>query len=84
MKRLGQPVLSVTVLYAMFVALGFGRIRHSFDRLPVDPGYEFFEDSYQNGLAVLVKTEGGYLDIPRRIIAELVTIFPLRLTGSIG
>ena len=38
MKRLGQPVLSVTVLYAMFVALGFGRIRHSFDRLPVDPG----------------------------------------------
>ena len=68
----------------MFAALGFGRIRHSFDRLPVDPGYEFFEDSYQNGLAVLVKTEGGYLDIPRRMIAELVTVFPLRLTGSIG
>lgn len=84
MKRFRQPVLSVTVLYVMFVALGFGRIRQSFDRLPVDPGYEFFEDSYQNGLSVLVKTEGGYLDIPRRMIAELVTIFPLRLTGSIG
>ena len=84
MKRFRQPVLSVTVLYVMFVALGFGRIRQSFDRLPVDPGYEFFEDSYQNGLSVLVKTEGGYLDIPRRMIAELVTIFPLRITGSIG
>jgi hypothetical protein len=68
----------------LFFAVGYGRIRHSFDRLPVDPGYEFFEDSYQNGLSVLVKTEGGYLDIPRRMIAELVTVFPLRLTGSAG
>ena len=77
-------LLSGAALYAVFVAVGYGRIRHSFDRLPVDPGYEFFEDSYQYGLSVLVKTEGGYLDIPRRLIAELVTVFPLRLTGSAG
>ena len=83
-QKVGKTVLNGAALYAVFVALGFGRIRHSFDRLPVDPGYEFFEDSYQNGLSVLVMTEGGYLDIPRRMIAELVTTFPLRLTGSIG
>jgi hypothetical protein len=71
-------------LFAIFAAVGYGRIRQSFDRLPVDPGYEFFEDSYQNGLFVLVKTEGGYLDIPRRTIAELVTVLPLRHTGSAG
>ena len=83
-KSVEKIMLRGAALYAVFVALGFGRIRHSFDRLPVDPGYEFFEDSYQNGLSVLVKTEGGYLDIPRRMIAELVTIFPLRLTGNVG
>jgi hypothetical protein len=84
MNRPKKMLLSGAALYAVFVAVGYGRIRHSFDRLPVDPGYEFFEDSYQYGLSVLVKTEGGYLDIPRRLIAELVTVFPLRLTGSAG
>jgi hypothetical protein len=84
MKRPRKTLFSGAALFAIFAAVGYGRIRQSFDRLPVDPGYEFFEDSYQNGLSVLVKTEGGYLDIPRRIIAELVTIFPLRHTGSAG
>lgn len=84
MKRPRKTLFSGAALFAIFAAVGYGRIRQSFDRLPVDPGYEFFEDSYQNGLSVLVKTEGGYLDIPRRMIAELVTIFPLRHTGSAG
>ena len=84
MKRPRKTLFSGAALFAIFAAVGYGRIRQSFDRLPVDPGYEFFEDSYQNGLSVLVKTEGGYLDIPRRMIAELVTIFPLRQTGSAG
>ncbi len=83
-KRSGKSVISGTALFAFFAAVGFGRIRHSIDHLPVDPGYEFFEDSYKYGLSVLAKTEGGYLDIPRRMIAELVTFFPLRLTGYVG
>jgi hypothetical protein len=73
-----------TVLYILFFAIGLGRIRKSFDHLPVDPGYEFFEDTYKNGISALVKTEGGYLDIPRRIIAEVVTLFPIRHTGNVG
>jgi hypothetical protein len=68
----------------MYLAIGLGRIRVSFDRLPVDPGYEFFEDTYKHGVSALVKTEGGYLDIPRRMIAEIVTLFPLRQTGNVG
>ena len=84
MNRPKKTLFSGAALFAIFAAVGYGRIRQSFDRLPVDPGYEFFEDSYQNGLSVLVKTEGGYLDIPRRMIAELVTVFPLRNTGSAG
>jgi hypothetical protein len=72
------------MLYIMYAAIGLGRIRISFDHLPVDPGYEFFEDTYKHGLSALVKTEGGYLDIPRRIIAEVVTLFPIRQTGNVG
>ena len=73
-----------SVLYILFFAIGLGRIRKSFDHLPVDPGYEFFEDTYKYGVSALVKTEGGYLDIPRRMIAELVTLFPIRQTGNVG
>ena len=72
------------MLSILFFALGLGRIRNSFDRLPVDPGYEFFEDTYTFGISVLLKTEGGYLDIPRRIFAEVVTSFPIRQTGNVG
>ena len=72
------------MLSILFFALGLGRIRNSFDRLPVDPGYEFFEDTYRQGVSALIKTEGGYLDIPRRIIAEIVTLFPIRQTGNVG
>ena len=73
-----------SMLSILFFALGLGRIRNSFDRLPVDPGYEFFEDTYTYGISVLLKTEGGYLDIPRRIFAEVVTLFPIRQTGNVG
>jgi hypothetical protein len=66
------------------LAIGLGRIRNSFDHLPVDPGYEFFEDKYRYGILALVKTEGGYLDVPRRIIAEVVTLFQIRQTGNVG
>jgi hypothetical protein len=62
-----KPVIAIqaTTLYLTLFAVGLGRIRNSFDHLPVDPGYEFFEDTYKYGLSALVKTEGGYLDIPR-------------------
>ena len=72
------------VYFAVICGIGLGRIRKSFDHLPVDPGYEFFEDTYKYGASALVKTEGGYLDVPRRIIAEVVTLFPIRQTGNVG
>jgi hypothetical protein len=77
-------VIQGIVLYMMYLGIGLGRIRISFDHLPVDPGYEFFEDTYKYGVSALIKTEGGYLDIPRRMIAEVVTLFPLRQTGNAG
>jgi|694.fasta_scaffold29738_7 hypothetical protein len=83
-KRKTFGVIQGSVLYILFFAIGLGRIRKSFDHLPVDPGYEFFEDTYKYGISALVKTEGGYLDIPRRIIAEVVTLFPIRHTGNVG
>ena len=83
-KRKTVGVFQGSVLYILFFAIGLGRIRKSFDHLPVDPGYEFFEDTYKYGISALVKTEGGYLDIPRRIIAEVVTLFPIRHTGNVG
>ena len=84
LKTKSVLVLQGMVLYIAYLTVGFGRIRTSFDRLPVDPGYEFFEDTYRQGISALVKTEGGYLDIPRRMIAELVTLFPIRQTGNVG
>ncbi len=84
MSRKTVAVIQGMVLYIIYVAIGLGRIQVSFDRLPVDPGYEFFEDTYKHGFSALVKTEGGYLDTPRRLIAEIVTLFPLRQTGNVG
>jgi len=84
MSRKTVTAIQGMVLYIMYAAIGLGRIRTSFDHLPVDPGYEFFEDTYKYGLSALVKTEGGYLDIPRRFIAEVVTLFPIRQTGNVG
>ena len=83
-KRKAVGAIQGSALYILFFAIGLGRIRKSFDHLPVDPGYEFFEDTYKYGVSALVKTEGGYLDIPRRMIAELVTLFPIRQTGNVG
>ena len=84
MSRKSGAAVQGTMLYMMFLVIGFGRIRISIDRLPVDPGYEFFEDTYKYGISALFKTEGGYLDIPRRVIAEYVTLFPIRQTGIVG
>ena len=84
MKSKSIVILQGIVLYIAYSIVGLGRIRNSFDRLPVDPGYEFFEDTYRHGISALVKTEGGYLDIPRRVFAEVVTLFPIRQTGNVG
>ena len=83
-KKKTAVAIQGSVLYILFFVIGLGRIRNSFDHLPVDPGYEFFADTYRYGISALVKTEGGYLDIPRRIIAEVVTLFPIHYTGNVG
>jgi len=84
-----MSVLSQTRRYnvtavLVFLLVAAGRVLVSADRLPPDPGYEFFEDSYRNGWLVLFKTEGGYLDVPRRILSEIVVLFPIRFTALIG
>lgn len=68
----------------LFLLVAAGRVLVSADRLPPDPGYEFYENSYQTGWSVIYKTEGGYLDVPRRILSEIVVMFPIRLTALIG
>ena len=86
---LPKSVLLQTRWYNFASVLGFlliaaSRVLVSADRLPPDPGYGFFEDSYRGGWSVLFKTEGGYLDVPRRILSEIVVLFPIRFTALIG
>ena len=64
-----------SVFFITFIIIGLSRVTQSIDRLPPDPGYDFFENSYQSGLSVLWRTEGGYVDIPRRALAEIVILF---------
>ncbi len=67
-----------------FVLIGLSRVTQSIDRLPPDPGYDFFENSHQSGLSVLWRTEGGYVDVPRRVLSEIVILFPIRYSAIIG
>ena len=67
-----------------FFAFAVGRVINSADRLPPDPSYGFFEDSYTSNFWVIFRTEGGYLDIPRRLLSELIVLFPMRYTALLG
>lgn len=69
------------VSFSIFAA---GRVLKSADRLPPDPSYGFFEDSYTSNFWVVFRTEGGYLDIPRRLLSEFITLFPMRYTALLG
>jgi hypothetical protein len=73
-----------SISFITFIVIGLSRVTQSIDRLPPDPGYDFFENSYQSGLSVLWKTEGGYVDIPRRVLAEIVILFPIQYTAIVG
>ena len=73
-----------SISFITFIVIGLSRVTQSIDRLPPDPGYDFFENSYQSGLSVLWKTEGGYVDIPRRALAEIVILFPIHYTAIVG
>ncbi len=77
LNRVGLAVLTYTIAAA-------GRVIHSADRLPPDPSYGFFEESHNSNLSVIFRTEGGYLDVPRRLLSELVILFPIRYTAFIG
>ena len=67
-----------------FFTFAVGRIINSADRLPPDPSYGFFEESYAFNFWVIFRTEGGYLDIPRRLLSELIVLFPMRYTALLG
>ena len=79
-KRFNQVGLSVSI----FTIASVGRVIYSADRLPPDPGYGFFEESHNSNLWVIFRTEGGYLDVPRRLLSEVVVLFPIRYSAFIG
>ena len=79
-KRLNQVGLSVSI----FTIASVGRVIYSADRLPPDPGYGFFEESHNSNLWVIFRTVGGYLDVPRRLLSEVVVLFPIRYSAFIG
>jgi len=57
------------------VAGGVGIVRawKTLDQLPPDPSVDFFFESRNDSLMTLFRTEGGYLDVPRRISALLIS-----------
>ena len=79
-KKFNQFGLSVLI----FIVTAVGRVIYSADRLPPDPGYGFFEESHNSNLWVIFRTEGGYLDVPRRLLSEVVVLFPIRYSAFIG
>lgn len=79
-KKFNQIGLSVLI----FIVTAVGRVIYSADRLPPDPGYGFFEESHNSNLWVIFRTEGGYLDVPRRLLSEVVVLFPIRYSAFIG
>jgi hypothetical protein len=79
-KKFNQIGLSVLI----FTISAVGRVIYSADRLPPDPGYGFFEESHNSNLWVIFRTEGGYLDVPRRLLSEVVVLFPIRFSAFIG
>ena len=79
-KKINQIGLSVSI----FAIAAVRRVIYSADRLPPDPGYGFFEESHNSNLWVIFRTEGGYLDVPRRLLSEVVVLFPIRYSALIG
>ena len=79
-KKFNQIGLSVLI----FIVTAVGRVIYSADRLPPDPGYGFFEESHNSNLWVIFRTEGGYLDVPRRLLSAIVVLFPIRYSALIG
>jgi hypothetical protein len=46
---------------------------NALDRLPPDPGIDFYEEAWRDGIRVLFREEGGYLDVPRRVFSLLIS-----------
>lgn len=65
------PGIVVTV-----VAIAVGRLWGAFDRVPPDPGVDFYLESRRDGLTTLFREEGGYLDVPRRVLSQVVSLAP--------
>ena len=68
-SRYQIPGIVVTV-----VAIAAGRLRGAFDRVPPDPGIDFYLESRRDGLSTLFREEGGYLDVPRRALSQVVSL----------
>lgn len=83
-SAISKTSLRLPFSFFAFILIGLSRVTQSIDRLPPDPGYDFFENSYQSGLSVIWRTEGGYVDVPRRVLSEMVILFPIRYSAIIG
>lgn len=73
MLRLERSRSDDLVVALVAGGVGVGRAWRTFDQLPPDPSVDFFIESKNDALMTLLRTEGGYLDVPRRISALLIS-----------
>lgn len=62
--------------FFLAVSIAVTRSWGTIGRLPPDPGLDFYVEARRDGLNVLFREEGGYLDVPRRIFSLVVGYFP--------
>lgn len=73
---LGQRNLMMLIVFLTASGLGLIRTWNSLDQLPPDPSVDFYLESRFNGWMTLFRIEGGYLDVPRRLLAIAISFLP--------
>lgn len=75
-KRLVFDFWNCLATFFLVVSIAVIRSWGTLGRLPPDPGVDFYVEARRDGLNVLFREEGGYLDVPRRIFSLVVGYFP--------
>ena len=71
-RLLRVPTWQYSAVVVTVATLAILRIWNSINRLPPDPGIDFYVESRISGFDVILREEGGYLDVPRRILSLLI------------
>lgn len=75
----GQRIRGGIVPFVVVCGLGLSRILRSIDQVPPDPSVDFYVEAHFDAWTTLFRTEGGYLDVPRRIFALIISLLPPEL-----